>query len=70
MINLQIYEGAKKIVDSGDVIDRGLSGGRVGAFTLSQDHSYWTDLTYSCQGNVTSGPSSLYIHKGLTAQLI
>ena len=36
VINLQIYEGAKKIIDSGDVIDHALSGGRVGVFTCSQ----------------------------------
>ena len=49
MINLQIYEGAKKIIDSGNVIDHGLSGGRVGVFTCSQDKGIWSDMSYVCQ---------------------
>ena len=55
IISFQISTGGTILVDSGDIqvnVNSGLSGGRVGAFTLSQDHSYWTDLTYSCQGNV------------------
>ena len=47
VINLQIYEGAKKIIDSGDVIDRGLSGGRVGVFTCSQvNHTFKIEYVY------------------------
>ena len=49
VINLQIYEGAKKIIDSGNVIDYGLSGGRVGVFTCSQDKGIWSDMSYVCQ---------------------
>ena len=37
------------IVDSGDVIDFGLSGGRVGVFTCSQDNGIWSDMSYRCQ---------------------
>ena len=37
------------IVDSGDVVDFGLSGGRVGVFTYSQAGGTWTDLSYECQ---------------------
>ena len=37
------------IVDSGDVVDFGLSGGRVGVFTASQAMGKWTDLSYLCQ---------------------
>ena len=49
VINLQIYEGSVKIVDSGDVVDFGLSGGRVGVFTCSQDSEIWSDMSYLCQ---------------------
>ena len=37
------------IVDSGDVVDSGLSGGRVGVFTLSQEGGLWSDMSYQCQ---------------------
>ena len=70
IINFQIKEGGSNIVDSGDIQVDVSSGGRVGVFAYGQDDCFWSDLFYSCQGNVTSGPSSLYIHKGLTAQLI
>ena len=48
-IRLKIYEGSIKIVDSGDVIDTGLSGGRVGVITCSQANSIWSDMKYTCQ---------------------
>ena len=35
IIRLKIYEGSLKIIDSGDVIDKGLSGGRVGVRNVS-----------------------------------
>ena len=49
IIRLNIYEGSVKIVDSGDVIDTGLSGGRVGVFTCSQEKTIWSDMKYTCQ---------------------
>ena len=48
-INVKIYEGSVEIIDSGDVIDTGLSGGRVGVFTCSQPQTIWSDMKYSCQ---------------------
>ena len=49
IIRLKIYEGSVQIIDSGDVIDRGLSGGRVGVFTCSQPKTIWSDMKYTCQ---------------------
>ena len=49
IIHLKIYEGSVKIIDSGDVIDTGLSGGRVGVITCSQANSIWSDMKYTCQ---------------------
>ena len=51
VISLQIQTGGTEIVNSGDVIDFGFSGGRVGVFTLSQQDALWTDMSYKCQGN-------------------
>ena len=49
IIHVKIYEGSVQIIDSGDVIDTGLSGGRVGVFTCSQPKTIWSDMKYSCQ---------------------
>ena len=46
---MKIYEGSVEIIDSGDVIDTELSGGRVGVFTCSQPQTIWSDMKYSCQ---------------------
>ena len=49
IIRLNIFEGQVEIIDSGDVIDTGLSGGRVGVFTCSQPNSIWSDMKYTCK---------------------
>ena len=53
LINLQIFEEGKSspIVNTGDLTDFGLAGGRVGVICRSQDGVTWTDMSYKCQGN-------------------
>jgi len=51
LINLQIYEGATLLEDSGDIYDYSddsLKGGRLGVFCMSQADITWSALTYRC----------------------
>ena len=55
IINVQIKRGGSKIVDTGDIqvnVSSGMLGGRVGVFSIQQPNIYWSELSYSCQGNV------------------
>ena len=36
-------------LDTGDIFDNGLAGGRVGVFTFSQERAIWSQLKYICK---------------------
>ena len=49
IIRLKLYEGAKQLHDSGDIVDNGpesLRGGRLGVYCDSQDNVQWSALRY------------------------
>ena len=45
-ISLEVSDGLEKIVNSGNITDYGLSDGRVGVFTCSQEKAFWSELSY------------------------
>ncbi|XP_065827265.1 cartilage oligomeric matrix protein-like [Oscarella lobularis] len=49
LIRVVIYEGSEMIVDSGDLYDYTLRGGRLGFFVFSQPRVIWSDLNYACR---------------------
>ena len=49
IIRLKLYEGAKLLHDSGDIVDNGpesLRGGRLGVYCDSQENIMWSALSY------------------------
>ena len=48
-ISLRIFEGSSELFDTGDIIDQGLAGGRVGIFCYSQEQEIWSSLSYQCK---------------------
>ena len=60
IIRLKLYEGAKLLHESGDIVDNGaesLRGGRLGVYCDSQDNVKWSALRYRWPGNTP--PSQL-----------
>lgn len=49
-IRFVLYEEAKLVADSGNIIDFTLKGGRLGVFCFSQQGIIWSDLVYRCNG--------------------
>ena len=57
IIRLKLYEGAKLLHDSGDIVDNGpesLRGGRLGVYCDSQDNVQWSALRYRWPGTTLS----------------
>ncbi|XP_037824984.1 cartilage oligomeric matrix protein isoform X1 [Lucilia sericata] len=52
LIRLRMFEGDKLILDSHNVYDSTLKGGRLGAFCFSQQMIIWSDLIYKCNTRV------------------
>ena len=49
IIRLKLYEGAKLLHESGDIVDNGaesLRGGRLGVYCDSQESIMWSALSY------------------------
>eukprot|EP00058_Branchiostoma_floridae_P004014 XP_002589502.1 hypothetical protein BRAFLDRAFT_88361 [Branchiostoma floridae] len=49
-----LYEGSRTVVDSGDVQDASLRGGRLGVYCYSQENVIWSHLVTKCDGNIPS----------------
>ncbi|XP_020810586.1 cartilage oligomeric matrix protein-like, partial [Drosophila serrata] len=52
LIRLQIFEGHRLLMDSGNVYDSTLKGGRLGVFCFSQEMIIWSNLQYKCNNHV------------------
>ncbi|CAD6234250.1 GSCOCG00007686001-RA-CDS [Cotesia congregata] len=52
LIRLWIFEGPRLIVDSGNIFNSVLKGGRLGVFCFSQEMIIWSDLLYKCKDSV------------------
>lgn len=50
LINMRIFNGKKLVVDSGNIIDTTLKGGRLGMYVFSQEMIIWSNLIYKCNG--------------------
>lgn len=50
LINLKIFNGKKKVSDSGNIFDSTLKGGRLGMYVFSQEMIIWSNLVYRCNG--------------------
>ncbi|XP_071121963.1 uncharacterized protein [Mytilus edulis] len=47
-IRLKIYDINSLLIDSGDIYDTSITGGRVGVFQFGQQMSLWSDLKVKC----------------------
>ncbi|XP_066303270.1 cartilage oligomeric matrix protein-like [Branchiostoma lanceolatum] len=54
LIRFHLYEGSRLVVDSGDVLDASLRGGRLGVYCYSQENVIWSHLVTECDGNTPS----------------
>ncbi|KAH8251380.1 hypothetical protein KR032_010245 [Drosophila birchii] len=52
LIRLQMFEGHRLLLDSGNVYDSTLKGGRLGVFCFSQEMIIWSNLQYKCNNHV------------------
>ncbi|KAI8522060.1 hypothetical protein Bbelb_018140 [Branchiostoma belcheri] len=48
LIRLKLYAGSQLVVDSGNVQDQSLRGGRLGVYCYSQQDVIWSDLVTKC----------------------
>ncbi|XP_078702848.1 uncharacterized protein LOC144928428 isoform X1 [Branchiostoma floridae x Branchiostoma belcheri] len=48
LIRFRLYSGSLLVVDSGDVLDASLRGGRLGVYCYSQENVIWSDLVTKC----------------------
>ena len=73
IIRLKLYEGAKLLHESGDIVDNGpesLRGGRLGVYCDSQESITWSALGYkyvhiitsvACSASIMLSPGTLLI---------
>ncbi|XP_078703823.1 uncharacterized protein LOC144928916 isoform X2 [Branchiostoma floridae x Branchiostoma belcheri] len=54
LIRFRLYSGSVLVVDSGDVLDASLRGGRLGVYCYSQENVIWSDLVTKCDGSPSS----------------
>ncbi|KAG8244008.1 hypothetical protein J6590_031008 [Homalodisca vitripennis] len=57
LIRLRMFQGSTMVVDSGNIFDSTLKGGRLGVYCFSQEMIIWSDLVYRCNDNV---PEAIY----------
>lgn len=50
LINMKIYNGKRLVVDSGNIFDTTLKGGRLGMYVFSQEQIIWSNMVYRCNG--------------------
>lgn len=50
LINMKIYNGKRLVVDSGNIFDKTLRGGRLGMYVFSQEQIIWSNMVYRCNG--------------------
>lgn len=54
LIRFWLYQGTQLIVDSGNVFDSTLQGGKLGVYCFSQEMITWSDLMYKCTGKASN----------------
>ncbi|XP_018369042.1 PREDICTED: cartilage oligomeric matrix protein isoform X2 [Trachymyrmex cornetzi] len=52
LIRFWLYQGTQQIIDSGNVFDSTLQGGKLGVYCFSQEMITWSDLLYRCTDTV------------------
>ncbi|KYM95724.1 Thrombospondin-4 [Cyphomyrmex costatus] len=52
LIRFWLYQGTQQIIDSGNVFDSTLQGGKLGVYCFSQEMITWSDLLYKCTDTV------------------
>ena len=50
LIRLKWFEGTSLVVDSGNIYDSTIKGGRLGVFCFSQEKIIWSRLQVRCNG--------------------
>jgi len=43
-----LYQGTKQVMDSGNIYDSTLKGGRLGLYCFSQEEIIWSNMEYKC----------------------
>lgn len=56
LIRFWLYQGTQLIIDSGNVFDSTLQGGKLGVYCFSQEMITWSDLMYRCSAGKASNP--------------
>ncbi|XP_047997223.1 uncharacterized protein LOC125234849 [Leguminivora glycinivorella] len=52
LIRVKVFRGGKLIVDSGNVYDKTIKGGRIGVYAFSQENIEWTKMKFVCNDKV------------------
>nr|XP_027234002.1 cartilage oligomeric matrix protein-like isoform X7 [Penaeus vannamei] len=47
-----LYQGTKQVMDSGNIYDGTLKGGRLGLYCFSQEEIIWSNMEYKCANGV------------------
>lgn len=63
LINLKIFNGKRLVVDSGNVFDNTLKGGRLGMYAFSQEMIIWSNMVYRCNGEKRKADKIIYLIK-------
>ncbi|SYZ79390.1 Hypothetical protein TART1_2243, partial [Trichococcus shcherbakoviae] len=51
-IRFYLYQGNNQVIDSGNIYDDTLKGGRLGLFCFSQQQIIWSNMKYTCSDDV------------------
>ncbi|KAI8515732.1 hypothetical protein Bbelb_065450 [Branchiostoma belcheri] len=62
IIRFRLYSGSVLVVDSGDILDASLRGGRLGVYCYSQENVIWSDLVTKCDGHKIGGMGRVRTH--------
>lgn len=49
-IRFYLYRGNNEVMDSGNIYDDSLKGGRLGLYCFSQEEIIWSNVKYTCEG--------------------
>ncbi|XP_061720798.1 uncharacterized protein LOC133527693 isoform X2 [Cydia pomonella] len=52
LIRVKVFRGGKLIVDSGNVYDKTIKGGRIGVYAFSQENIEWHKMKFECNDKI------------------
>ncbi|XP_042889007.1 cartilage oligomeric matrix protein-like isoform X2 [Penaeus japonicus] len=60
-MRLYLYKGDSQVMDSGNIYDKTLQGGRLGLFCFSQEKIIWSNMKYTCNDDVPEAMADINI---------